>query len=192
MGRPKKFDDVAVVDAALDVFWTNGFEATSTEALCERTGLGRGSLYHAFRSKSNLYRQALVRYAEVGFATQVEILRGPGSAKDRLRALLTTVIELDLGDPERRGCLAMNAASEAAGRSDEIAAEVRRQFSRVEALLHEVILAGQRAGELSTNRDALQVARGFLAGYYGLRVLAKVVRDRATLVDVMEGTLAAL
>ncbi|MEX0633668.1 TetR/AcrR family transcriptional regulator [Serratia ureilytica] len=50
----------------MDVFWTNGYEASSTQELCERTGLGRGSLYHAFGSKQNLYEQALRRYQELG------------------------------------------------------------------------------------------------------------------------------
>ncbi|WP_433273759.1 TetR/AcrR family transcriptional regulator [Actinosynnema sp. CS-041913] len=192
MGRPRKFDEAVVVDAALDVFWSKGFEATSTEDLCERTGLGRGSLYNTFRSKANLYRHVLRRYAELGFATQAGILRQPGHAKERLRALLTAVIDHDLADPDHRGCLAVNAATDAAGRSDEVSDEVRRQFARTEAALHDVILAGQRAGEITTDRSAEQLARAFLAGYYGLRVLAKVVRDRDTLVDVMEGTLAAL
>ena len=38
-GRPKEYDDTAVIDAAMDVFWTNGYEASSTQELCERTGL---------------------------------------------------------------------------------------------------------------------------------------------------------
>ncbi|MBW4717989.1 TetR/AcrR family transcriptional regulator [Saccharothrix obliqua] len=192
MGRPRKFDEEVAVEAALEVFWAKGFEATSTEDLCARTGLGRGSLYNTFRSKANLYQQALRRYAELGHAAQAEILHGPGSAKERLRALLTAVIDHDLNDPEHRGCLAVNAASDAAGRTDEVAAEVRTQFTRIEGMLHDVILAGQRAGEITTDRDARQLARSFLAGYYGLRVLAKVVHDRAALVDVLEGTLAAL
>ena len=80
-GRPKEYDDSAVIDAAMDVFWTNGYEDSSTQELCERTGLGRGSLYHAFGSKQNLYEQALRRYQELGLQAQTDILKGVGTAK---------------------------------------------------------------------------------------------------------------
>lgn len=57
-GRPREFKDNAVIDAAMEVFWDNGYESCSTEALCNKTGLGRGSLYNAFGSKHELYEQA--------------------------------------------------------------------------------------------------------------------------------------
>ncbi len=49
VGRPRLFDDQLVIQAAMDEFWRNGFEATSAQTLVNSTGLGRGSLYSAFR-----------------------------------------------------------------------------------------------------------------------------------------------
>jgi len=111
MARPREFSDDDVVNAAMELFWLKGYEATSTQDLCEHTGLGRGSLYNAFGSKHELYTQALRRYAEVGFQAQVEILGRPGTAKDRLRAFMNKVIDCDLADPDHRGCLSVNAKS---------------------------------------------------------------------------------
>lgn len=51
-GRPKEFDDVAVIEAAMDVFWSNGYNGSSAQALCDRTGLGRGSA--TTRSAANM------------------------------------------------------------------------------------------------------------------------------------------
>ena len=104
-GRPKEYDDTAVIDAAMDVFWTNGYEASSTQELCERTGLGRGSLYHAFGNKQALYEQALRRYQELGIQAQTAILNGPGSVKERLRGLLEWGVSANLENPNR-GCMA--------------------------------------------------------------------------------------
>ncbi|WP_433263362.1 TetR/AcrR family transcriptional regulator [Actinosynnema sp. CS-041913] len=192
MGRPRGFDDAAVVDAAMEVFWSKGYEATSTEDLCARTGLGRGSLYNAYGSKHGLYERVLRRYAEIGFGGQLAILEGPGAAKDRLRALMLTVIDTDLADPDRRGCLAINAAVDAGGTDGLVAEAVRRQFGRLEGAVCHLIASGQRAGEFSCDVDPLVSTRFFLSAYYGLRVLGKVTHDRQELEDVVDGALARL
>ena len=64
MARPREFDLDAVLDKATQVFWAQGYEHTSVDELCDATGLGRSSLYAAFRHKRGLYVQALVRYEE--------------------------------------------------------------------------------------------------------------------------------
>ncbi|RKT56719.1 TetR/AcrR family transcriptional regulator [Saccharothrix australiensis] len=192
MGRPRGFDDAAVVAAAMEMFWSKGYEATSTEDLCACTGLGRSSLYNAYGSKHGLYERVLRRYAEVDLGCRRQVLEGPGPVKDRLRAFLLAVIDDDLADPDRRGCLAVNAAVDAGGTDERVAEEVRRQFGRLEVLVCHLIAAGQRSGELSGDVEPLVSARFLLSAYYGLRVLSKVTHDRRALEDVVDGALARL
>ncbi|WP_248925119.1 TetR/AcrR family transcriptional regulator [Paenibacillus hamazuiensis] len=191
-GRPREFKDTAVVDAAMEVFWERGFEASSTEELCERTGLGRGSLYNAFGSKHALFQKALGRYQEIGIQAQVEILQHPGPVKDRLRALMEFAIEQDFNGTQRRGCMAVNAAIERGSKDAAVARLVGGHVARLEQALCHVIALGQRSGEIVSARPALELARFFLSSYYGLRVLGKVVEDQNVLLDIVEGTLAAL
>ncbi|MCD7097332.1 TetR/AcrR family transcriptional regulator [Stenotrophomonas sp. MMGLT7] len=191
-GRPKEYDGTAVIDAAMDVFWTNGYEASSTQALCERTGLGRGSLYHAFGSKQNLYEQALRRYQELGLEAQTAILEGPGSARERLRALLQWGVDGDLEPAKRRSCMALFSVMERSSKDPVIDRINRAYVNRLEAAVCHVIAVGQRNGELSGDRPALEMARAFLASYYGLRILGQAMPDRAFLADVLEGTIARL
>ena len=47
-GRPRAFDDEAVLDQAMQVFAVKGFSATSLDDLVGATGLNRPSLYNAF------------------------------------------------------------------------------------------------------------------------------------------------
>lgn len=192
MARPREFTGTAVLDAAMEVFWEQGYEATSTQDLCERTGLGRGSLYNAFGSKHRLYQEALRRYADTAAGRQLAMLAEPGSARERIRQLMTGVVDADLADPGRRGCLALNAATEASGRDGEVSALVRRQFTDLQDALCQLVEVGQRSGELSTRLPARQVGRTLQSTYYGLRALAKVTDDRQALLDVVEGALAAL
>ncbi|MEI8408738.1 MULTISPECIES: TetR/AcrR family transcriptional regulator [unclassified Kribbella] len=193
MARPREFDDSAVLDAAMELFWEKGYEASTTQDLCERTGLGRGSLYNAYGSKHALYEETIKRYAATRAAQQLaELEPTDGSVRERLRNLMLSMIEVDLKDSGRRGCLALNAASEASGRTGEVAGLVHRQFEDLSAALTALIAQGQSTGELSSDRPPLQVARMFQSAYYGLRVLAKVTDDRQALLDVVDGTIAAL
>lgn len=93
-GRPREFDDQLVIQAAMDAFWRNGFEATSAQELVDSTGLGRGSLYAAFGSKENLYHEALRRYHRSSIEFHEEVFRQPGSVKDRLEFCLKKALSL--------------------------------------------------------------------------------------------------
>src|SRR4030088_1587824 len=49
----------AIVRAAKDLIWEEGYEAMSPRDVMERSGAGQGSLYHHFRGKRDLAGQAL-------------------------------------------------------------------------------------------------------------------------------------
>jgi TetR/AcrR family transcriptional repressor of nem operon len=192
MPRPREFDTAEAVDTALVMFWRRGYAATSSRDLCTGTGLGRGSLYNAFTSKRDLYLRALARYYELGTARAVAILEGTGTIHERIRELMTAVIDTDLADPDRKGCLAINAAIEMANQDPEVKTAVRQHFERVEGALRDAVERAVLVGELSGGRAPAVTARLVLSSYYGLRVLARATDDREALLDVVTGTLDAL
>jgi len=52
MGRPRAFNEAAALDAAMDRFWRDGYEATSVRDLAARTGTNGTNLYNAFGDKT--------------------------------------------------------------------------------------------------------------------------------------------
>ena len=58
MARLKEFDTGAVLEKAMDVFWSKGFEATSIQDLVNAMGINRGSIYDTFGSKARLFSLA--------------------------------------------------------------------------------------------------------------------------------------
>ncbi|AZD84281.1 Transcriptional regulator, AcrR family [Pseudomonas chlororaphis subsp. aureofaciens] len=191
-GRPREFDRDTAIETAMQVFWSNGYEGTSTQALCERTGLGKGSLYNAFGSKQKLYELALQHYQELALVSQKKILNGPGTASERLRALLQWGVDEDLNGTEHRTCMALFAAMERAQKDLRVQKMVRSHVVHLETALCEVFAAGQLAGDIARDRPALEKARAFLSNYFGLRILGQSMPDRAFLQDALEGALARL
>lgn len=62
MANTKKFNEQEVLLAAQQVFWRNGFSATSTRELQQATKLKPGSLYSSFGNKEALYQKTLEKY----------------------------------------------------------------------------------------------------------------------------------
>jgi TetR/AcrR family transcriptional repressor of nem operon len=71
MARPREFDEDAVLDAAVQCFWKQGYETTSVRDLVAQTGIAAASLYNAFGDKRSLYGRALDHYVEVSIADRI-------------------------------------------------------------------------------------------------------------------------
>ncbi|MFF9473918.1 TetR/AcrR family transcriptional regulator [Streptomyces roseolus] len=192
MGRPKQFDPDVAVERAMGVFWRKGYAATTPQDLVDEIGIGKGSLYNAFGSKHALFERALMRYRDSQAAWLEALLDHPGTAEDRLRGALEALIELDLGDPDRRGCMAVNTAAESAPSDAGTTETVRRMFARTESAFRATIEEGQRAGEIAGGRNAASTAAWLLATVIGMRVLAKTAEDAAQLRRVVDAAMEAL
>lgn len=186
--RTKAFEPDEIADAAMNVFWQRGYAATSVQDLVEGTGLSRSSLYSTFENKQGLYQQALRRYQAVTTAN-VELLSGPGSTKGLIRQLLMRIVEDELGDPQRRGCLVANATLELAGQDNAVAELVAHNFQHLQKALEKLIQRGQQSGELAAAKSPRALARFFVNTMQGLRVLSKgspAQQRRQCLLDVID------
>lgn len=130
MARPRKFDEDDVLSASAGLFRVNGFADTSTEQLCEASGLGRSSLYNTFDSKDELFVRSLEHYTAATRARQEEILSTPDTtAAERIRMLLEAIVDEE--DEAARhdhaaGCMTVNTL---------MAPDHRRRDNRVDSIL---------------------------------------------------------
>ncbi|MFI6738135.1 TetR/AcrR family transcriptional regulator [Nonomuraea sp. NPDC050451] len=192
MGRPKQFDPDVAVEHAMQVFWRKGYAATTPQDLVDALGIGKGSLYNTFGSKHALFEAALGRYRDSQASALIEMLEEPGPVKDRLRRTLRLLSEMDLADPDRRGCLAVNTAAEL-GRADESAAQlVRRMFDRTEDAFRALVEEGRRTGEIAADRDAQAIGSLLLNTVVGMRLLARVADGPDRLTRVIDAVIDSL
>ncbi|AHH96009.1 TetR/AcrR family transcriptional regulator [Kutzneria viridogrisea] len=186
MPRPREFDEQQALDAAMTAFWATGYEATSTQDLCEATGLGRSSIYNTFSSKHELYRRSLQRYHETATGNQLEVLAAEGDPREKIRALLTQAAHDD------RGCLAVNASIELGSRDSEVKAVLRKGFDQLIEAIRATVQEGQRAGVITREKDALALAQFVHGTIGGLRVLSSSGASTETLCSVVDIAMSAL
>jgi AcrR family transcriptional regulator len=191
MARPREFDETAAVERAMHAFWDHGYEATSTQDLCEATGLGRSSVYNTFSSKRALFRRSLAHYSARGLAGRKAILEGPGTAAERIAAMFDALVEEELADG-RRGCLVVNTVAELGTPDDDIGALLRQDTEQQLALLAGCVREGVLDGSVRDGRDPADVAEFLLSTISGLRLMSRRGASGEAMHAVADLALAAL
>ncbi|WP_020123087.1 TetR/AcrR family transcriptional regulator [Streptomyces canus] len=169
VGRPRAFDEGLVLDAAMLLFWRQGYEATSMAQLREATGLSSASLYGAFGSKEGLFTRAVEHYVS-----------GPGSVTDvvadesltphqAVARLLHGSIDMQTDPTHPRGCLvALSGTLEAqdghdTGVREVVAARRATDRTRIRAAVVRGVGWGELPEDIDTNAVTTMI-HGFLLG----------------------------
>ncbi|MFI9172803.1 TetR/AcrR family transcriptional regulator [Streptomyces lincolnensis] len=193
MARTKEFDPDAALQAALELFWRRGYEATSMSDLVEHLGIGRASIYATFGSKHELYLRALDRYQESCDPQLLRELSQPGPALPSVRSVVRR-FAAESTEASRRlsGCFVVNTAAELAPHDPDAARRVEHSWDHIETLLHSALTRAQAQGELGEDRDPRALARMLLVLMQGMRVVGKASADPARVRDAAEQALTLL
>jgi TetR/AcrR family transcriptional repressor of nem operon len=183
MPRPRAFDEADVLDAAVDCFWRRGLEATSIRDLAAEMGINCPSLYNAFGDKRALFARVLEHYVGRFTRERIRLFEEMASPKAAIRAYFDELIARSLGDPERRGCLIINAAIEIAPGDDDLRAALAGYFREIESFFRRRLEAAQVLGEIPASLPPADTARLLFAVMLGIRVAARTRPER----DLLEG-----
>ena len=156
-GKPQ-FDDVAVIAAAVEVFWRKGYAAAAISDLTEATGLSRSSLYQRFHDKDGLFREALAAYTQ-------RVLRRMNSAKaDTARGRLEALLRgfLPTGSRRPAGCLIARSCAEVSTLSAGGKAAALAGAAHQREILTGLLGDGVAAGELAEGADIDAMAWDYL------------------------------
>ena len=130
MSRPKEFDETSTLDRAMELFWHQGYDATSLADLERHLGIGRQSIYDTYGNKLGLYRKALDRYSTVPVTSLLARLEGGGALA--IRSFFERLIGYQSG-PRAPACFMVNSAIELAPRDHGVRLRVNEYFRRLEA-----------------------------------------------------------
>jgi TetR/AcrR family transcriptional repressor of nem operon len=190
-GRPREFDEEAVLAAAAKAFWDRGYHATSIEDLCRATGLLRGSLYGAYGDKRGILIAALTRYSELRIARLGKSLESERPSREVLRTALLYYVRTasDLNDV--RACFITNTALEMLPQDPEVTQLIECILRRMAALWTAAATRAQAAGIFNSKLDQKTMGNFLMCTIQGLRILGKVFNEKE-LTKVIDLTLRAL
>ena len=192
MARTKEFDPEEALEAAMELFWRRGYEATSMRSLLEGMGVGRGSFYDTYGDKRALFLAALDRFEKNRTTWALEVLETSLSPVAGIEEVFGRTLESLVGYEPRRGCLLANSAVELAPHDPEVAAHISGYVRRLEGAFEDALERARKMGEIPEGSKPKALARFLVTSLHGLCVMARAGAERETLEDAVGVTLKAV
>jgi AcrR family transcriptional regulator len=153
--------------AALELFTTTGFRATTTPQIAERAGVAEGTIYRHFSSKEQLLND-VYRAAHRWATTLVVETEGPYRTQDRLQRIGRRLLEGAERDPAGARMLLQSREDQYL---DDSSREAAREFR---GMLQQVIAAGKSDGAIRPGPADLWAAVWLaLVGFAAERVASR-------------------
>ena len=189
-GRPREFDRDQALGKAMRLFWSRGYDAISMGDLRAELGITQASLYAAFRSKDQLFRDAVDLYRQTaGFSTTDALAKG-ANAREAIHAMLQAAVDAFSAPDAPGGCLLILGATNCAVENKAIQDHllfIRRQISQ--AILNR-LKQGQQDGDVPKTAPVAALAAYYTTVLHGLALQSRDGASRKTLTQIVELAIA--
>ncbi|MEC5306417.1 TetR/AcrR family transcriptional regulator [Bacillus thuringiensis] len=192
MARTREFDEDQVLDAAMQLFWEKGYEATSLSDLTSRMGIQRPSIYSTFGDKKELFEAALRRYTMSRASDIRNRLQSHSSVKEAFSIFFADVVNEEYAGDLSKGCFCINTMVELAPHDERFEILTREHQMYLAVIFQETIERGIQSGELEFNTGAKSLAQALIVALIGLTVMMKSRPQRSFVDNVIATTLTLL
>jgi len=187
-GKPQ-FDETAVINAAMDVFWRHGYAASSIDQLTTAMQLSRSSLYKRFKDKDGLFREVLAAYSE-RVTRRMRSIKAE-TCRKQLEALLSEFLPNQASEGRPKGCMLVRSCTEMADLPPDGQAVALEGLTHQRSILHTILREAVINGELPSTADLDALAWHFLGVLQAMMTLPQAGASRSQLRRVvMLGMLA--
>lgn len=138
----------AILDAACELFASQGFDAVSISAIAQRAGVSKSNVFHHFANKEALFAAVLQESGEPHADFVEALLAQPGSSMDKLRQLVMFEMQ-SMFENDRHMRVVMREMIEDGqdGRCERIGQVFQRNIDGVLGLIRQ----GQARGEFRSD-----------------------------------------
>lgn len=191
-GRPKIFEEEAVIGKAAALFWLKGYEASSTEELLVAMGIGKGSFYLAFKGgKRELFEKVLTAVSK----QELKQLRDQlATAENQVEVIKNLFRSIGLASKEtnEKGCLFGHTIADFSARDLALTTIAAQHLKQLEEIFHQVILQAREKGQLENDEDPALLASHLITIWNGLGISRRISTLPKSLSPLIEMQLKVL
>jgi TetR/AcrR family transcriptional regulator, copper-responsive repressor len=192
-GRPRAFEAETALAQAMDVFWSDGFAATSLDDVSAATGLNRPSLYGAFGDKRALYLKAYGEYRKRVNEQFQPLFVTSEPLRVKLKHILIAALDLYLSGPNGpRGCFTVLSAASEAIADPDLHSLVSEAIDGTDRAFGRLFADARAAGELPQSADPRRLARMATATIHTLSIRARARVPRAQIAPIIDDAVTTI
>ena len=187
-GRPRAYEPDVALARALDVFWKDGFAATSLDDLSAATGMNRPSLYGAFGDKRELYKKTYQSYRDRARQRMGDVFSIDMPLRPMLLRIYSIALDMYLsGKDGPRGCFTVMTATSEAVFDPDIRAMVVSGLVEMDRFFARLFKRAQERGELAASADPQVLAQLASATIHTIAIRARAQLPRKELEAIVNG-----
>lgn len=190
MARVRQFEESAILEKAMHLFWQKGYHATSVQDLVDELGINRASMYQTFGGKEELFLKALRAYMRDIGQRMVGIMETAETVTQGLERLFGEIAGGLADDPFHRGCFMVNSTTEWLPGESLTRDQIDKGREWEIGLFTSYIRKGVEQGEFPPDLNPESIAIYLYTLHCGLTVLSKVEHEPDTLRTVARNALA--
>lgn len=163
-----------ILAAAEELFYRNGYLATSVDDIVDRAGVSKSNFYYHYKSKEDLgvavisARTAEFRRDLVDTLADVSL-----TPLERLDKLFVNMVDRQRASLHNCGCPFGNMVAEMSEHSERLREQLSNMFRTVTDHVAEIVAIGQSRGEIRTDAPPRELAALLVQTSQGMHLMSK-------------------
>ncbi len=192
MPRIKSFDENIILEKAMNLFWRQGFLATSMQDLVTELGINRASIYDTYGDKKQLFLKSFAHYRKTSMSNLKSFLYSQHSVKEGFKKMFLSLAEEVESDKDQKGCFVVNTTTELSAHDETIKSIIQDNRKMFVNLFYDHLKTGVERGEISSDKDLKAIALYLFTLNNGIKVLNRTNMSKKELKNMVEQALAIL
>jgi len=179
MSKNAKFDRTDVIEKATNLYWEKGYHGTSMRELQVAVDMRPGSIYAAFGSKDNLFKEAIKHYANRTGKLLAACLDQTSSPLAGLKLFIHKLTLENRNNAPSDMCMIVKSISELTEKENKVLLdEAKSLLNSVEAKFANIIAQAIEQGEITSDKEPSDLASYMQVQIIGLRTYSRVNDDQ--------------
>lgn len=170
MARKKQYNEVEVLEKAMNLFWKNGYKTTSMQMLEQEMGINKFSIYSSFGNKHSLFLESLKQYKSRVNTVLKKFKNGTNGIYD-IKTFFYDSVRSNFKKENEKGCFLTNTYNEFCETEDEL---VKEQMDTFMNSLKEIIIEKLQMDSNKSKETVLKQANYLLLAKHGLAAASRV------------------